>query len=76
MRKLLQGLCASCFVFSLCAWILPARAQTNFPTRPIRMYVPFPPGGGIDVTARIAADQLSKAPSLRANGSGPKWPAR
>ena len=24
------------------------------------MYVPFPPGGGIDVTARIAADRLAK----------------
>jgi tripartite-type tricarboxylate transporter receptor subunit TctC len=60
MRKLLQGLFASCFVFSLCAWALPTLAQTDFPTRPIRMYVPFPPGGGIDVTARIAADQLAK----------------
>lgn len=60
MRKLLQGLRVSGFVLTLCAWTLPALAQADFPTRPIRMYVPFPPGGGIDVTARIAADQLSK----------------
>lgn len=60
MRKPLQGLFASCFIFTLCAWALPARAQADFPTRPIKMYVPFPPGGGIDVTARIAAEQLSK----------------
>jgi tripartite-type tricarboxylate transporter receptor subunit TctC len=60
MRKLPRGLFASCFVFILCAWALPALAQTDFPRRPIRVYVPFPPGGGIDVTARIAADQFSK----------------
>lgn len=60
MRKLLQGLCLAGFAFALCAWALPALAQADFPTRPIRMYVPFPPGGGIDVTARIAADQLAK----------------
>jgi tripartite-type tricarboxylate transporter receptor subunit TctC len=35
------------------------RAQTDFPSRPIKMIVPFPPGGGIDVTARIAAQALT-----------------
>ncbi len=60
MRKLLQGLCLSGFAFALCAWAMTALAQADFPTRPIRMYVPFPPGGGIDVTARIAADELAK----------------
>jgi tripartite-type tricarboxylate transporter receptor subunit TctC len=59
MRKLLQGLFVSCFA-ALCVPGTPALAQTDFPTRPIKMYVPFPPGGGIDVTARIAADQLSE----------------
>ena len=36
-----------------------AAAQADFPTRPVRMIVPFPPGGGIDTTARIAAQKLS-----------------
>jgi tripartite-type tricarboxylate transporter receptor subunit TctC len=45
------------------AWIVlvgaaPACAQAEFPTRPIKLVVPFPAGGGIDVTARIAAQAL------------------
>src|SRR6476659_7543377 len=45
------------------AWIVlvgaaPACAQVEFPTRPIKLIVPFPAGGGIDVTARIAAQAL------------------
>ena len=34
-------------------------AQAGFPSRPVRLVVPFPPGGGIDITARIAAQALS-----------------
>ena len=37
-----------------------ARAQADFPSRPIKMIVPFPAGGGIDVTARIAAQKMSE----------------
>ena len=36
-----------------------ALAQSDFPSRPIRMLVPFAPGGGIDITARITAQSLS-----------------
>lgn len=56
MRNLLTAV----FAFLLCgAWAMAAPAQAVYPARPIRMYVPFPPGGGIDVTARIAADRLA-----------------
>jgi tripartite-type tricarboxylate transporter receptor subunit TctC len=44
---------------SLLAFSSSGRAQTDFPSRPIKMVVPFPPGGGIDVTARIAAQAMS-----------------
>ena len=38
----------------------PACAQ-NYPNRPIRIIVPFPPGGGTDVVARIIAQKFTEA---------------
>jgi tripartite-type tricarboxylate transporter receptor subunit TctC len=58
MRKLLQGAAWAAWALALC--VTTASAQADFPSRPIKMYVPFPPGGGIDVTARIAAERLSE----------------
>ena len=34
-----------------------ARAQT-YPTRPITLIVPFPPGGGADAIARIVVERM------------------
>ena len=39
--------------------ILPVRAQQKYPDRPIKMIVPFPPGGPIDTMARMTAQELS-----------------
>jgi tripartite-type tricarboxylate transporter receptor subunit TctC len=37
----------------------PVEAQT-FPTRPVKIGVPFPAGGGTDLLARVVADALAK----------------
>lgn len=38
-----------------------AWAQSNYPSRPIRLIVPYPPGAGTDFTARQVGEQYSKA---------------
>ena len=40
--------------------IVPAAAQ-NFPTRPMRMITPSPPGGSVDLLARTVAQYLAKS---------------
>jgi tripartite-type tricarboxylate transporter receptor subunit TctC len=42
------------------AWPLAARAQT-YPSRPITLIVPYPPGGGMDAMGRMVAQKLSHA---------------
>jgi tripartite-type tricarboxylate transporter receptor subunit TctC len=43
----------------LLAFCAPAFAQ-DYPTRPVRMIIPFPPGGSNDVVGRMVAKQLTE----------------
>src|ERR1700716_3248711 len=52
MRKLLVTL-----AITFLAGIVGAQAQ-NYPTRPITLVVPFPPGGSTDAAARILAERM------------------
>src|SRR5688572_15967334 len=43
-------------------WSPPAlAAQADWPTRPVRFIVPFPPGGTVDPLARLLGARLSAA---------------
>jgi tripartite-type tricarboxylate transporter receptor subunit TctC len=53
------GMRALMIVISLCTVCAEAIAQ-GFPARPIRVVVPFPPGGGTDVVARTVAPRMSE----------------
>lgn len=55
------------------AALAPAHAQEAFPSRPITLVVPFPPGGIADITARplaAAMEKLLKQPVTVANKQG------
>jgi len=43
----------------LAATALPAHAAERYPTRPVRMIAPFPPGGSTDFNARAIQDKFS-----------------
>src|ERR1700722_12625285 len=56
-NPLVRMLFAACLAVALAA---AARAE-DYPSRPIMLVVPYPPGGGNDVIARIVAGKMSAA---------------
>src|SRR5690348_18278415 len=53
---------AICSAFAVAALVLAASSAAHaadYPNQTIKIVVPFPPGGGVDVVARVIAPRLS-----------------
>jgi tripartite-type tricarboxylate transporter receptor subunit TctC len=63
----------SLIVFALAAATVASYAQGSFPSRTVRIIVPFPPGSGTDLLSRLLSDQLARkwnSPVITENVSG------
>jgi tripartite-type tricarboxylate transporter receptor subunit TctC len=52
-----RALCAAAATIVIAG---PAQAQESYPSKPVSLVVPFPPGGVADIVARPAADAMSR----------------
>lgn len=59
-RQTLQALIAGALAVAAAALPHYALSQAAYPNKPIRLVVPFVPGGVTDTSGRLIADQLSK----------------
>ena len=51
-----------CLLMLACAVLLPSFALAQaYPAKPLRMIIPFPPGGPTDLMGRMASDRLSRS---------------
>jgi tripartite-type tricarboxylate transporter receptor subunit TctC len=60
-RGLSRALCALPLAagMALAPCPAPAQAPDSWPSRPVRLILPFPPGGGTDILGRLVSERLS-----------------
>jgi tripartite-type tricarboxylate transporter receptor subunit TctC len=59
MKRTFLKLCASLLAAAGLSAPLSAHAQDAYPNKPVRMVLPFPPGGVTDLLARAVAEKLA-----------------
>jgi hypothetical protein len=59
LRRHLSALLPLALTAALALPGAPAAAQSDFPNKPVRLIVPFPPGGVTDIVARAIAVKLA-----------------
>src|SRR6202022_2888893 len=57
---LLRAALAAVPLLVVAAFCAPPLHAQDYPTKPIRMIVPYPPAGGTDIVARTISEPLSK----------------
>jgi tripartite-type tricarboxylate transporter receptor subunit TctC len=61
MSRTIRAAVALAAMLPLCAVVGDAAAQSNYPTRPVRMLVGFAPAGPADMIARVVGERLSES---------------
>ena len=56
-----RGRLRSALALAALALLLPTAQADTWPSRPLKLIVPFPPGGAADAVGRIYAEKLSEA---------------
>ena len=63
IARLRRGLCAGLLITLSAALPAPADAQSpadRYPEKPIKIIVPFPPGGSVDILARVVGQRMQE----------------
>lgn len=61
LQTSLHGLVISAFTMGALSTVTGANAQAAYPSKPISLVVPYPPGGATDIIGRIMAQAMTKS---------------